>query len=207
MGERGDTVTVQPFCMDLTEVTVAAYASCVGSGICSPTKPTPAWPNSVHAEEDREFDVEFCNGDRAERGNHPVNCVDWDQSTTYCHAQSKRLPTEEEWEWAARGESLGRPYPWGSAAPDVQLCWSGRQFREIAGCGTCPVASFREGDAPGGIHDLAGNVWEWTSSRHDASGRVLRGGSWTDGVVTGAAQHSRAEPSFHAAGIGFRCAR
>jgi formylglycine-generating enzyme required for sulfatase activity len=203
MGDRKDSVTVQPFCMDVTEVTVAAYASCARGGQCSPAATTVDWPNISDA--DRTKWSPSCNGSRADRSNHPANCVDWGQSATYCHAQGKRLPTEEEWEWAARGGSQGRTYPWGNSAPDFQLCWSGMQKRD----GTCAVGSFPEGDAPGGIHDLAGNVWEWTSSNFDATARVNRGGSWNiiDASGIRAAFRFRNTPGSRTDSLGFRCAR
>jgi formylglycine-generating enzyme required for sulfatase activity len=205
MGDRKDNVTVQPFCLDTTEVTVAAYAACARGGQCTPAATTVDWPNISDA--DRTKWSAFCNGNRPDRSNHPVNCVDWGQSATYCHAQGKRLPTEEEWEWAARGGNRGGTYPWGNAAPDFQLCWSGMQKRD----GTCAVGSFREGDAPGGIHDLAGNVWEWTSSNFDATGaaRVIRGGSWDSGVASyiRAAYRVRYTPGNRNTDLGFRCAR
>ena len=101
-----------------------------------------------------------CNYGVPDRANHPMNCVDWGSSATYCRAQGKRLPTEEEWQWASRGGSEGRPYPWGSVEPGSQPCWSRLAKRN----GTCPVGSNPAGDAPGGVHDLLGNVWEWTES-------------------------------------------
>jgi len=145
-----------------------------------------------------------------------MNCVDWFQSVTYCHAQGKRLPTEEEWEWAARGGSAGWVYPWGNVAPDVQVCWSGFETTGRMGVGfpkrtgTCVVGSRRSGDAPGGIHDLAGNVQEWTSSNYDArvDFRVYRGGHWLDDK----ASHVRAGvrgvggPLDRDSRLGFRCA-
>lgn len=205
MGElpwKKDSVTVGNFCLDQTEVTADAYATCVRGGQC----------NADHLGESstdaRAFEAaESCNYGVAARGNHPINCVDWGQSATYCRGQSKRLPTEEEWQWAARGGSEGRVYPWGNATPDSQLCWSGVSTRS----GTCAVGSLPAGDAPGGIHDLAGNVWEWTSSNFDASGaaRVFRGGGWSDVVASNirAAHRYGVAPSLRNINLGFRCAR
>ena len=141
----------------------------------------------------------------AGKGNHPINCVDWGQSATYCNAQGKRLPSEEEWEWAARGGSRGFTYPWGNAEPGFQACWSGVSKRS----GTCAVGSLSQGDAPGGIHDLAGNVWEWTSSKYDANTRVIRGGGWGSGVASflRAAVRNGGAPTSRDVSLGFRCAR
>ncbi len=191
MGERKDTVTVGGFCMDLTEVTADAYAACVRGGQCTADHLTGSNSN---------YGV-------AARGKHPINYVDWGQSTTFCRAQGKRLPTEEEWEWAARGGAQGRTYPWGNEPADSQLCWSGISKRT----GTCAVGSFPGGDAPGGIHDLAGNVWEWTSSNFDdtPAARVARGGCWYDdyGSSVRARLRSRSAPASRNGDLGFRCAR
>ncbi len=191
MGERKDTVTVGGFCMDLTEVTADAYAACVKAGQCTAEHLTGSNAN---------YRV-------AGHGTHPMNYVDWGQSTTYCRAQGKRLPTEEEWEWAARGGSEGRTFPWGEGPADAQLCWSGIAKRT----GTCAVGSFPAGDAPGGIHDLAGNVWEWTSSNFDdtPAARVARGGCWYDdyGSSVRARLRSRSAPASRNGDLGFRCAR
>jgi formylglycine-generating enzyme required for sulfatase activity len=204
MGDRRDTVTVLPFCLDVTEVTVAAYASCVHSGQCTAAATTVDWPNISPA--DRATGM-YCNGSRADRSSHPVNCVDWGQAKTYCQAQGKRLPSEEEWEWAARGGSEGRTYPWGNATPNSQLCWSGMTKRDS----TCPVGSFPEGDAPGGIHDLGGNVSEWTSNAFDARGqtRCIRGGGWNLSIPANfhAVLRIGSAPSSRVANLGIRCAR
>jgi formylglycine-generating enzyme len=217
MGDRGDVVTVATFSLDVTEVTVDAYTACAQSGQC-----TADHPGQQRTRNRMTFTADArCNYGVSGRGNHPMNCVDWGQSATYCHAQGKRLPTEEEWEWAARGGSQGRTYPWGNSAPDFQLCWSGVTKRD----GTCPVGSFREGDAPGGIHDLAGNVEEWTSSnvrstesyseaedaRVMAKHPVYRGGDFALGLnnasVFRAASRYWISPSIRDSSIGFRCAR
>ncbi len=202
MGDRHDMVTVAAFSLDVTEVTVAAYTACVATSQCTGDHP------GTWTSDGTSFTADpACNYGVSGRGNHPMNCVDWGQSATYCHAQGKRLPTEEEWEWAARGGSEGRTYPWGNAAPDFQPCWSGIAKRT----GTCVVGSNPSGDAPGGIHDLAGNVWEWTSSNFDASGaaRVSRGGSWRDSVASflRAAFRLGDPPSVRGDSVGFRCAR
>jgi formylglycine-generating enzyme required for sulfatase activity len=218
MGDRGDAVTVATFSLDVTEVTVDAYTACAQSGQCMADHPGQRTRDGITFTADTR-----CNYEVAGRGNHPMNCVDWGQSAMYCHAQGKRLPTEEEWEWAARGGSQRRTYPWGNSAPEFQLCWSGMTKRD----GTCPVGSFREGDAPGGIHDLAGNVDEWTSSNVSTFGgtaeeishgrmakaRVYRGGNWGLGSWDGdafffrAAKRNAITPFHRGYGIGFRCAR
>lgn len=191
MMESRAEAKVRPFCLDVTEVTVDAYADCVGSGKCS----------------DEELD---CSGHSPNwkvpgRENHPVNCVDWDQARAYCAAVGKRLPSEEEWEWAARGEQNASTYPWGESAPAWQLCWNGEGSELGLGnrVSTCAVGSFPSGDSPQGIHDLAGNVEEWTASQE-----VCRGGSWRSlrRWSTRAGRSSHAWTQSHLPDLGIRCA-
>ncbi len=192
-------VTVATFWMDRTEVTVAAYDRCVAAGACTAPAPIDGWP---------------CNWGEPGRESHPINCVDWEMAETYCHWAGGRLPTEAEWEYAARGTD-GRTYPWGNETPSAQLCWSGIEAR----AGTCPVGAFAGGNLPFGLADMAGNVWEWTSdcyrsySGRRAAGRchdrVDRGGSWGDNGSAWfhASFRDRLAPSNRSAYLGIRCAR
>ena len=199
-GERGGPVA--SFCLDATEVTVGAHAACVRSGRCKPA-PTTALFEGITAELAAKWNP-TCNGARKDRLDHPVNCVDWAQSSAYCRAQGKRLPTEQEWEWAARGGDQQRAYPWGYRAPTSQLCWSGVEKR----MSTCPVGGFREGDALGGIHDLAGNVGEWTSTS-TSDGHVVKAAGWNTDVPAQAEGVTRdvGIPIFRGPSTGFRCAQ
>lgn len=217
MANGGPFVTVQPFCIDATEVTVTAYAACVKAGRCGEDHPGQTTADGKHFSADAR-----CNSGVNGRGDHPMNCVDWAQAWTYCKAVGKRLPMEEEWEWAARGGDLGRTYPWGSTAPDVSsrgpgsmLCWSaipaprpGEAAMPMRDS-TCPVGSFPEGDAPGGIHDLLGNVWEWTGSSSDPSNyaRVTRGGGWSNVNMRDILARFTVTPEWRERWRGFRCAR
>ena len=194
-------VSVRAFWMDATEVTVSAFEGCVREGRCS-----------TEGLEGMEEEVRSCNWGKVDRANHPLNCVDWRQATAFCEWAGKRLPTEEEWEYAARGTD-GRKFPWGNTDPEGQLCpnW------HYANAGTCAVGSFAAGKSPFGLHDMAGNVWEWTSSgysidygnsRTDDS-RVLRGGGAGNGNVSfvRSAFRLQSAPSTRTIDNGFRCAR
>ncbi len=192
-------VRLRAFCMDETEVTVAAYRGC----------PTCAAPGTGAA----------CTWGVTGRENHPVNCVSWFQADAYCQALGKRLPTEAEWEYAARGPE-GRVYPWGNTYPDRQLCWNRRSS------GPCAVGSFPTGDTPLHLHDMAGNVHEWTADWYGPYGsgatvqenppgpvsgdqRVHRSGTWSFNLTTGYVTYFRyrASPATRGDDIGFRCAR
>jgi hypothetical protein len=152
-----------------------------------------------------------CNYGKGDKLTHPINCVTWLQADRYCKAQGKRLPTEEEWEYAARAGAEGRAYSWGNDPPDTQVCWSGRQMRYE----TCPVASFARGAF--GLVDVMGNVWEWTSShmskdyRTERTGEsfVTRGGAWNSTQVANlkATYRTDGRPTDRYDFLGFRCAR
>jgi formylglycine-generating enzyme required for sulfatase activity len=220
VGPMADTVayhSVRPFLLDVAEVTVAQYDACVRAGVC-----TPAW-DAVHwtdlGDEDRSAWSPYCNRDRADRAHHPVNCVDWHQAVAYCAGLGKRLPTEEEWEWAARGEARGTRYPWGAAAPSGQLCWNGNGRAAAARRGTCGVGEHAASDSPSGVKGLAGNVAEWTATHalygadyrghFGAPGRVIRGGSWhdTSAEAVSAAARQVDVPARRDPTVGFRCAK
>jgi len=158
------TVAVESFELDQTEVTVAAYGECVKASACSTEGLT------THGEYQR-----YCNWDQPSRGNHPINCVSWRQADAYCRWAGKRLPTESEWEYAARSQQLSGTRP---------ACTCGRS---PAPGHTCAVGSFAPRDASDAVLDLSGNVWEWTLSKYcrypnqacDNPAFVARGGGWT----------------------------
>ncbi len=229
-------VAVEAFCIDRTEVTVAAYAECVGAGACPPAPTTADWPGIT--EEAKGIDSQFCTGARDDRQQHPINCVDWTMADAYCHSVGKRLPTEEEWEYAARGPDE-RVYPWGDEAPGPKLLntcaaecvamgermghpgWEPMFDASDGWESTSPVGSYPEGASPFGVLDMAGNVWEFTSSGYspDYSSprsdpdekRVYRGGSWGFGepllIRTSNRGGSGSSRTYRGADVGFRCAR
>ncbi len=163
-GKGKQKATVATFCLDANEATAEQYATCVKDGGC---------------DKDR---LTVCDGytyGKADLANHPMVCIDFNQAEGYCKAQKKRLPTSDEWEWAARAGAEGRLFPWGNDDPDDQMCWGGKDGKRAS---TCPIGSFPKGDSPLGIHDLGGSVYEWTTYPTDktSTGRFGHGGSWKD---------------------------
>lgn len=184
--ERGvRTIDLPAFAIDRTEVTQAAYARCIEAGVCTP--PAGGFrPN--------------------ENCTHPVVNVDWEQASQYCAWQNKRLPTEAEWEKAARGPE-GRRYPWGDEAPDCE-----RTNFESCGVRVEPVASHPSGESPYGVLDLAGNVREWVFDREEGQSkspkRAIRGGMFSDRATNlRSARRTYGDVSVSDLGIGFRCAK
>jgi formylglycine-generating enzyme required for sulfatase activity len=134
-------VTLAAFSIDRTEVTQAEYSACLLDGACP--EPTCEWD--------------------CEKGDHPANCVDRISAQAYCAWAGKRLPTEAEWEKAARGTD-GLKYPWGNDEPDCSLA----NFSQCGG-ESMPVGSLPDGESPYGALDMAGNVVEMVADRYDAN--------------------------------------
>ncbi|MGH9842453.1 MAG: protein kinase domain-containing protein, partial [Blastocatellia bacterium] len=134
-------VIVRPFFLDRTEVTTAQYKKFLDE---NPTHPAPrGWRRNRKVPTGKE--------------DLPVTGVTWEDATTFAKWAGKRLPSEEEWEFAARGQA-GWLYPWGDRW-NAKNANAGRQRRKLA-----PVSAFAAGATPRGIVDLIGNVWEWTGS-------------------------------------------
>jgi formylglycine-generating enzyme required for sulfatase activity/tRNA A-37 threonylcarbamoyl transferase component Bud32 len=170
-------VTVSRFCIDRTEVTTRAYLACADKGECERPPDKVSWPRIT--EEQAKRYSPFCNGGQKERGDHPINCVAWPMADNFCKKRGARLPTEAEWEFAARGSSQ-RKYPWGDDPPGPKFlnacgkecaAWGeahGDKHRTMYDAddgwvGTAPVGSFPAGASSDGVLDLAGNVWEWVA--------------------------------------------
>ncbi len=186
-------VTVPAFALDRTEVSVGDYRACVTAGKC-PADDLASIAGCTWSGSD----------DRA-----PMNCVDWNEADIFCRWLGKRLPTESEWELAARGPE-GRTYPWGNTPPTAERACFDRTT-------PCPTGDHPSGATPSGIHDLAGNLWEWTSSPYcpyghdgcDSVERAVRGGSFTakDGARLRSSVRSGHVITLRELYLGFRCAR
>ena len=187
-------ITVAAFHIDRRETTVGEYEACVASGGCEAPK--------------SYYDEPRCNygSDRGPR--QPMNCVSWSEAARFCTHRGKRLPTEAEWEKAARGFE-GRVFAWGEAAPDCEKATWG-----AGKCGidsTRPVCSRAADMSPYDLCDMSGNVREWTADDYGPAvggRRVLRGGAWdeTDPRGLGTTTRRPAPPNYSGPDAGFRCA-
>lgn len=173
--------TVEDLFFDRTEVTVQAYEECVADNACEvPSASACLGPGEIPGDPSPSGQSNYST---AGRGLHPVNCVVYEEAASFCAWAGKRLPTEWEWEWAARGRAAGNVYPWGNAPePSCKYCVG--NFGDPPGCGTGEPAAVGSrspaGDTAEGLQDMAGNIYEWTSTS-DAAGtsRQLRGGGYT----------------------------
>jgi formylglycine-generating enzyme required for sulfatase activity len=203
------TVSLSPYFIDAYEVTVARYRACVDAGGCT---------------EPRLDTAQGCTYTTAAgaREQFPVTCVKWSDADTFCAWEGRRLPTEAEWEFAARGEE-GRRYPWGEDFECNRAVLSGSsQCAEHAGQLPKRVGSLPRGASPEGVYDLTGNAWEWVHDRagsyssaeqQDPQGptfgtsRIQRGGAWLT-VAAGATGWVRGAVQAQADGpFSFRCGR
>ncbi len=233
-GKPGDNdrahrvVLTRPFCIDATEVTVAAYHACVSAGACTIPQLNDANSN---------YRTEF------HRPKHPINMVNWGQAKAYCESRGQALPTEAQWEWAASG-GKGYKYPWGNEPEPTcdngyaDFTPGGSPKTDPAGdvgChggGTSEVRAHPNGNAHwpnGDVFDLAGNLWEWTADCYlpypaetqtdpspqvhpklagDCYVRALRGGGWNRSTTAlQTFQRAASKRTYRVPGLGFRCVR
>ena len=202
-GEESQIRFLDVFYIDKYEITNQQYRACVQAGACLPPE-----------EIDSATRAGYYN--KPEFNSYPVVNVDWSMARSYCEWRGGRLPTEAEWEKAARGPE-GNLYPWGEAISCDQANYSGCQKD------TVKVSDFGEAVSPYGVYNMAGNVSEWVGSLYrpypydvfdgredlEASGeRVIRGGSWLaaeeEALATG---RQKADPSTAREDLGFRCVR
>lgn len=196
------------FWLDQYEVSVAQYMACQAAGVCAPPAETDSFHREAYYGKD-EFD------------EYPVINVDWHQAAAFCAWREARLPTEAEWEYAARGPE-NRLFPWGEAVPDESYA----NFGMMQGDTTGPQAH-PQGVSWVNAYNLIGNVWEWTASpyvaypgyeapafevppegRFNPAAYVIRGGSWgTDRGELRASERFGHTPDIYRSSIGFRCAR
>ena len=206
--------TVQVAALEIMarEVIVREFAVCVGLGMCPSGE---AWEPTGRRS--------TCNLGRADTDDHPMNCVDHASAQAYCAWRSARLPTEAEWEYAARSGGQIQRYPWGANRPTCELAVMASD--EGPGCGdarTRPPCSRPQGRTAQGLCDMGGNVAEWTADWYAAdaytytgplgptsgSHRVVRGGSFgSDGPDLRTAARDQAGPELRSGAIGFRCVR
>jgi len=216
-------VYLDTYWMDATEITNGMYAKCVDARVCLQPLQLDSYTRSSYFGE-RRYE------------NYPVIYVDWNMANTYCEWAGARLPTEAEWEKAARSED-GRIFPWGNNW-DVgklrRLNFADKNTPETTSDitlddgyrDTAPTGNYPSGRSPYEIYDMAGNVWEWVADWYDPlyydnspmdnpQGptqellmRVLRGGSWVaaNENVFHASNRNGLEPSKFSESIGFRCA-
>jgi len=209
-------VRVRTFQMSRTEVTVAQYRACVRAGAC--TEPDTG---------------RYCNWGKSGRDNHPINCVDWNQAKAFAKWAGGRLPTEAEWEYAARSGGKAWKYPWGNEKASCARAVMAVKPNTGYGCSkerTWPVCSKPKGNTVQGLCDMVGNVSEWCEdwyhgsyrgapSDSSALGRFLspfrvgstrvdRGGSW-ESIATfcGSARRDSYPPDVRLIDLGFRVAR
>ena len=199
-------VRLEGYLIDRFEVTAARYARCVTAGACKAPRGYP----------------KHKTGGAGSRGLLPAVGVTWFDAHAYCRWAGKQLPTEAQWERAARGTD-GRAFPWGNGLDCARA-----NFGNFAGAGLCartnpgrplPVGSRKRGVSPAGAHDMAGNVWEWvandyqpyTAARKVDAGvarKVVRGGSCCSYfIMPRSANRLAFPPTLADRDIGFRCAR
>ena len=224
--QPGRQIELDGFYIDKTEVTVAEYGECVKAGACVPnglqayTGPVNGLGVPTYLKSD------MCNWGQPGRDNHPLNCVTWYEADQYCLWAGKDLPTEAQWEKAARGQK-GPLYPWGNAEPSCHFAVIKVGNKACSQKQTWDVGKKPEGQSSYGVMDMVGNVSEWVWDRYSAGyyaqapsknpvgpnagfQRGIRGGAWSSTHTSGELRSSyrwRRPPTFRSLAIGFRCVK
>lgn len=180
----GIDVSQPGFEMTRTEVTVEQYRACVDAKKCEA-------PNGGAGG--------YCNINEAGHDHFPIACVDQQQARTYCQFIGARLPTAQEWEFAAKGGGP-RIYPWGNQLPTEKQAVFG------IGDGSKEVGTHPTGATKDGLQDMAGNLWEWTDDLFSAGLGEVRGGSWRNPAhILRASRRGRRPVDDRSDWIGIRC--
>ncbi len=202
-------VAVAHFEMLQSEVTVAQYAACVDDGACEP------WPSYGDIPP-------RCSWDEEGLDDHPMNCLDFEMAGIFCAWAGGTLPSEAQWEYAARSRGRDVVYPWGDAEPSCDLLMNEEDCCETGT--SCPVCSFPAGATEQGLCDMAGNIFEWTADWYHNSYlgaprtaeawvepayvlRTMRGGAIGSGVGYRVRNRTFHDPEFYYSGMGVRCVR
>ena len=200
-------VSVQPYWIDLYETTNAMYKAFADA---TGQKPPKHWQGGAYPPG---------------KTNHPVIYISWHEAASFCQWSGKRLPTEHEWEKAARGADK-RIFPWGNEF-DLTRANTPQRWVQLNQKGdTMPVGSFESGKSPYGLYDMSGNVYEWVNDwylpypgnqypnqHYGDKNKIVRGGSWYDclsygcGLSAPTYNRSRFNPDIRNKGFGFRCAK
>jgi formylglycine-generating enzyme required for sulfatase activity len=222
--------SVPSFCMHATEVTVGSYRACVSASYCKPAHDEVDW-DGITADQRKAWST-FCHTADSDAVDHPQNCVDWYDASSFCHFVGGRLPTDYQWEFAAKGPEKSS-YPWGVEMPtSFRLNICDESCRESLkphnplssswndeSASTSPVGAYPLGNSFHGLTDMSGNVWEWVdviqpansnvSSASSSTKQELRGGGW-DGAMPSYIRTTNSRlmaPKYRASSWGFRCVK